>query len=65
MPAYSFEILWDGGEQVRWTYLQTDDGARTFARILVQNFKSSDQYHGSARMTVKNQEGGPIASISF
>jgi hypothetical protein len=65
MPAYAFEIRWDGDEKTSWTYLPTDDSAHHFARILMQNFKSDGQYRGSAVMTVKNNEGVPIASIEF
>jgi hypothetical protein len=65
MPAYTFEITWNGGEKISWTYLPTDDGAREFARILARSFKTSDQYRGTAQMTVKNSEGVPITSIEF
>jgi hypothetical protein len=65
MPAYAFEIRWDGGEKVSWTYLPTDESAHNFARILVQNFKSSSQYRGPAQMTVKNNEGAQVILITF
>lgn len=65
MPAYTFEIRWTGGEKLSWTYLPTDDGARNFARLLVQDFKGGDQYRGSARMLVKNHDGVVIASMEF
>ena len=65
MPAYAFEIRWGDGEKVSWTYLPTDESAHSFARILMQNFKSSSQYPGSAQMIVKNQEGEKVVSIAF
>jgi hypothetical protein len=65
MPAYVFEIRWNGGEKTSWTYLPTDDSARHFARLLVQNFKGSDQYHAPANMTVKNDTGALIDSVQF
>jgi len=65
MPAYAFEIRWDGGDKSSWTYLPTDDSAHHFARILMQNFKDHGQYQGSALMVVKNSEGAEIASIAF
>jgi hypothetical protein len=65
MPAYGFEIRWDGGEKSSWSYLPTDDSAHHFARILMQNFKSYGEYRGSALMVVKNNEGTEIASIAF
>jgi hypothetical protein len=45
--------------------LRTDDQARDFASILIQNFKNSGQYTGAARMVVKNDEGVSIASFQF
>jgi hypothetical protein len=65
MPAYAFEIRWDGGERISWTYLPTDESARKFAQILAQNFKVGDQYRGSARIAVKNNDGALVASIQF
>jgi hypothetical protein len=65
MPAYTFEIRWDGGEEVRWTYLPTDDKARDYARILFQSLKASGQYNTSARMVVRNHDGATIAAIKF
>jgi hypothetical protein len=65
MPAYAFEIRWDGGEKSSWTYLPTDDSAHKFARVLAQNFKNSEQYRGSAHLVIKNSEGIEIASIPF
>jgi hypothetical protein len=65
MPAYAFAIRWDDDEKVSWTYLPTDDRARDFARILMQNFKASDQYSGTAQMTVKNNKGTEIATLAF
>jgi hypothetical protein len=50
MPAYAFEIRWDGGERISWTYLPTDESARKFAQILAQNFKVGDQYRGAGRL---------------
>jgi hypothetical protein len=65
MPAFAFEIRWDGGEKVSWSYFPDDDSAREFARILMQNFKSNGQYQGSAVMIVKNHEGAEVASMLF
>jgi hypothetical protein len=65
MPAYAFEIMWESGEKLSWTYLPTDDSARSFARLLVQDFKGGSQYRGSARMVVKDNEGAVIGSIQF
>jgi hypothetical protein len=65
MPAYAFEISWNKGERMSWTYLPTDGRARDFARILIQNFKSGKEYPGAAQMVVKNDEGVLIAAIRF
>lgn len=65
MPAYAFEIRWDRGEKLSWTYLPTDDCARRFARFLADDFKGSNQYRVSAILTVKNSDGIVIASIQF
>jgi hypothetical protein len=45
--------------------LRTDDQARDFARILIQNFKNGGQYTGAAQMAVKNDQEGSIASFQF
>jgi hypothetical protein len=65
MPAYVFEIRWAGGEKISSSYLPSDDSARDFARILAQTFKSSNQYRGSAHITVKDNDGMLIGSIQF
>jgi hypothetical protein len=65
MPAYTFEIKWNGGARNSWTYLPTDDSARQFTRILARSFNGSDQYRGPAHMTVKDPGGALIASIQF
>jgi hypothetical protein len=65
MPAYTFEIKWDGGEKLSWTYLPTDDSANKFARLLIRDFKDGDQYRGRGHLVVKNNEGTQIASIAF
>jgi hypothetical protein len=65
MPAYGFEVIWNDRKKVSWTYLPTDNSARNFAQILIRNFKSGGQYCGAARLTVKNDDGTPITTISF
>jgi hypothetical protein len=65
MPAYAFEIRWNGGEKTSWTYLPSHDSARDFARILIRGFKDSGQYRGSALMAVRDDHGTVIASIEF
>jgi hypothetical protein len=65
MPAYAFEIKWDGGEKLSWSYFPADDSAREFARLLMQDFKSDGQYRGSAVMIVKSSDGALIASMAF
>jgi|HubBroStandDraft_3_1064219.scaffolds.fasta_scaffold382939_2 hypothetical protein len=65
MSAYAFEIKWNGGEKVSWTYLPTDDRARDFPRILLRGFKSDGLYRGPSRMTVKNSDGTTISTIVF
>jgi len=65
MPAYTFEIRWNSGEKVSWAHLPGDDVAREYGRILTQSFKDSDQYPGTASLTVKKSDGAPIASIEF
>ena len=65
MPAYAFEIRWNGGEKSSWTYLPTDDSARKFAQLLVADFKGGSQYRGSAVIVVKDNGGSPIASFEF
>jgi hypothetical protein len=65
MPPYTFEIRWADGEKTSWTDLPTDDSARRYGRLLAQDFKTDDQYRGSAQLVVKNSEGAPIALIEF
>jgi len=65
MPAYTFEISWNGSKKNTWAHLPSDDIARDYGRILARNFKDSDQYPGAASLIVKNSDGTSVGSIEF